>query len=206
MEYQLETIELEGLTLVTYKTLDGKVWVTATDMANATGVDRTRIKDWARRINKVGEFLVVRVGQQRVEARAYPLESLVDLLNYLQDNGHIKPRRFALPDLMSSLEEVRAIGLSPKVEFKAKTVYLIRAIGSDLYKIGFTARDVTERLKALQTSSPHTLTCLYSKRVSDGRWLERILHNHYATKRMAGEWFNLTDIEVKECIDLIKSA
>lgn len=206
MESQQEILNYLTFTLVTYKTNDDKIWVTTTDMANAAKVKRKVVENWTNNIHRGTDRLIVKIGQYKKETFAYPIDVLVDLLNYLQDTGHIKARRFTLSGLMESLQEIKALDEKCHTEVETKTVYLISAADTNVYKIGYTGRDIKERLKTLQTSSANQLTCLYHRKVPSGRWLERMLHNHYASKRMVGEWFNLTDAEVKECIDLIKSA
>lgn len=70
-------------------------------------------------------------------------------------------------------------------------VYLINAVGTSRYKIGF-ASDVNRRLLELQTNSPFNLEVVVS--MSGDIALERKLHKKYAENRRVGEWFEFPDI------------
>lgn len=65
-------------------------------------------------------------------------------------------------------------------------IYLIRAIGTNRYKIGF-AVNVEQRLKRIQTSSPFPLFLI--KVVPGTPKKEAQLHKMYAHCRVHGEWF-----------------
>lgn len=75
------------------------------------------------------------------------------------------------------------------------TVYVLRAKGTNLVKIGFTAGDVEERRRALQTGCPHELVVelTFAGTMED----ERCAHERWADRRRVGEWFELTASEVK---------
>jgi hypothetical protein len=71
----------------------------------------------------------------------------------------------------------------------AVSVYLIR--GGGHFKVG-TARDVSARLRGLQTANPFDLTVegtwTYSTRV-EALLVEAYAHDELATQRARGEWF-----------------
>lgn len=71
------------------------------------------------------------------------------------------------------------------------TVYVLRAKGTNLCKIGFTAGDVEERRRALQTGCPHELVVelTFEGTVED----ERRAHATHRERRRVGEWFELTE-------------
>ena len=75
------------------------------------------------------------------------------------------------------------------------TVYVLRAKGTNLVKIGFTTGDVEERRRALQTGCPHELVVelVFAGTMED----ERRAHERWADRRRVGEWFELTASEVK---------
>lgn len=82
-----------------------------------------------------------------------------------------------------------------------KTIYIV-GDSSDLskpVKIGITD-DITTRLKALQTGSYYNLSVIYSFKGETVH--ERHLHKMFQDKRVNGEWFLLT----QEDIRLIKYA
>ena len=64
------------------------------------------------------------------------------------------------------------------------------------YKIGITTKIVTIRVAELQTGSPAKIEISaysYNSKCED---MERYLHNKFSTKRLMGEWFNLSDDDV----------
>jgi len=61
-------------------------------------------------------------------------------------------------------------------------------------KIG-TSTDVEQRLRALQTANPRKLTLLGV--LPGGKNLEKQLHKHFAHKRTRGEWFELTETDLR---------
>lgn len=82
-----------------------------------------------------------------------------------------------------------------------KWVYLIKAEKYDLihYKIGIT-KNPTKRLKQLQTGNSLKLELLSVYETNFGNKFEKILHRTYNLLNENGEWFNLSDIDVKNFI------
>lgn len=77
-------------------------------------------------------------------------------------------------------------------------VYLISS-GSvnKRYKIGYTKRDVWQRLKEIKTSNSDNVEII---NVFESKWgtkIERALHRKYNYKKIENEWFSLTEDEVK---------
>lgn len=74
------------------------------------------------------------------------------------------------------------------------TVYVLRAKGTNLVKIGFTAGDVEERRRALQTGCPHELVVelTFAGTMED----ERRAHAIHHEQRLVGEWFQLDPSQV----------
>ena len=70
-----------------------------------------------------------------------------------------------------------------------QSVYFIEAQGTDLVKIGIAAQP-KERLRELQTASPHRLAILAT--MPGGKPKESHLHRQFAAHRAAGEWFHRT--------------
>lgn len=77
-------------------------------------------------------------------------------------------------------------------------VYLIFA-DNGLTKIGL-ARNVKMRLDTLKTASPCHLTLLHSIKTNRAESLETELHINFASKRIRGEWFNLSNLEIASII------
>lgn len=73
-------------------------------------------------------------------------------------------------------------------------LYLIK--GRDAYKIGI-AINPEARLSKLQTSTHDKLELVHKTKVDDMREVELSLHQKYASKRIRGEWFKLSDEDVK---------
>lgn len=67
-------------------------------------------------------------------------------------------------------------------------VYFVEAETSRLIKIG-VARDMTERLRGLQTGSPDKLRVIALIRTADPERLEQVLHLEFRDTRQHGEWF-----------------
>lgn len=71
-------------------------------------------------------------------------------------------------------------------------VYLMQR--GEFYKIGYTRSDPQLRLASLQTANPEPITLLGF--VDGGLEDEQHLHAMFASKRVRGEWFALTDDDV----------
>lgn len=70
-------------------------------------------------------------------------------------------------------------------------IYIVRAQGTDLYKIGFTARQVEERLKEVQTGSPYPLKIIHTFDGSQDD--EKRMHLEFKQFLIHGEWFKLNE-------------
>lgn len=78
-------------------------------------------------------------------------------------------------------------------------VYLICAEfeGRRLYKIGYTRRDISKRIKELKTGNGSEMYVIDSFKSKWGTKIESNLHKTFKSKKVNGEWFDLTDEEVK---------
>lgn len=84
--------------------------------------------------------------------------------------------------------------------WKGGIVYLAHYDG--LTKIGCT-KNLPARLAALENEAGESITVLGSVEV-DNRWSkEAELHNRYRDSREYGEWFNLSDEQIKEAMTLL---
>ena len=68
------------------------------------------------------------------------------------------------------------------------------------FKIGYTDGAVETRIDTLQTGNPNRLILVYQ--MAGSRALEKELHGIYAAKRLSGEWFDLTNKDLKEIREL----
>lgn len=83
-----------------------------------------------------------------------------------------------------------------------KIIYLARQEDSDLYKIGITKKTPEKRLKELQTGNAAPLLLIEQFQTKHNFKMETALHAEFASKRMEGEWFVLSEDDVKKFISL----
>ena len=77
-------------------------------------------------------------------------------------------------------------------------IYLICDPSQNTYKIGVTRNLVQNRIKKLQTGNSSKLHTIYTISTDYPFRLETLLHNKFKNKRVYGEWFSLSDEDVKE--------
>lgn len=73
--------------------------------------------------------------------------------------------------------------------------YVYLAAMENACKIG-VAQDVAGRVRELQTGTPGKLEVRHVIRSNDAGWLEAMLHRLFASRRLRGEWFALTEEDV----------
>jgi hypothetical protein len=78
---------------------------------------------------------------------------------------------------------------------KPGVIYLLSAAGK--YKIGRTTGELPRRISQIQQSVPWPLTLEHSFPSDDTVAEEKKLHDKFASKRVAGEWFALSENDVK---------
>ena len=78
-------------------------------------------------------------------------------------------------------------------------VYLIGEIGNEgKYKIGSTrAKKIETRLKQLQTGNSSELYIKDSFETEHPFKLEKMLHNHFKSSNLIGEWFELSEADTE---------
>lgn len=81
-------------------------------------------------------------------------------------------------------------------------VYLIKN-NSGSYKIGITI-NLERRIKTFQTANDNKLVLIDFTVVKDRILVEKTLHSKLKYKRLSGEWFQLTDIEVETIRTIFK--
>lgn len=79
-------------------------------------------------------------------------------------------------------------------------IYFVRDEATLQIKIGFTDRDLEERLREFQTGCPGLLTPLLA--VSGTRRDEQAWHRRFAAARVRGEWFRPTPELLQAISDL----
>jgi len=79
-------------------------------------------------------------------------------------------------------------------------VYLICAEfeSQQLYKIGFTKRDINKRIKELKTGNPAEFYIVDSFSSKWGTKIESQLHKKYISKKINREWFRLDEKDIED--------
>jgi hypothetical protein len=88
--------------------------------------------------------------------------------------------------------------LAPAI--KSRNYGFVYLVGSDdgmFCKIG-RAKDVSKRLEQIKLQLPYKIKLLHTIRVSDSIWAESYLHRKYRHCRMNGEWFKLSDSDIRD--------
>lgn len=83
------------------------------------------------------------------------------------------------------------------------SVYLISAEinGEKCYKIGYTKRNVEDRIREFKTGNASEFEIVDSFQSEWGTRIETLLHRYYKSKKVNGEWFNLNEQDVSEFKD-----
>ncbi|MGR9047591.1 GIY-YIG nuclease family protein [Halobacillus faecis] len=81
-------------------------------------------------------------------------------------------------------------------ELDTSYVYFIRESGLDHIKIG-KADDPEQRIKELSTGSAHTHEIVHLIKSKEPYKTEKLFHCYFSDKRIKGEWFDLTDNELR---------
>lgn len=76
------------------------------------------------------------------------------------------------------------------------SIYLVKATGTDRYKVGLTIRNVEERFKELNSSqSPYPLELIHFIKVEDVATAEKHFHKLFEANKVHGEWFVFGNID-----------
>lgn len=88
------------------------------------------------------------------------------------------------------------------------TVYLVSAEMNDtvVYKIGHTRRRPEDRIREFKTGNASNFTLLEKFQSKWGTKIETLLHRQFREKRINGEWFTLSDLDVKSFKNLCERA
>lgn len=79
-------------------------------------------------------------------------------------------------------------------------VYLIcsEIEGKNLYKIGYTRREIEKRIKEFKTGNASSFYIVDSFQSEWGTKIESRLHRVFNHKKISGEWFDLDENDIKE--------
>ena len=92
-------------------------------------------------------------------------------------------------------------GIKNRTKTEEDCVYIVRAVGTNYYKIGHTSRPIRHRLSELQNGNPLDLVLVASWSADEEA--EREMHSLFAPYHTRGEWFELSAAEVLPCISEI---
>lgn len=73
------------------------------------------------------------------------------------------------------------------------------------YKIGYTRRQVEDRIREFKTGNASDFIVVYKFESNWSSKIEAILHRKFSDKKINGEWFDLTSddlIEIYKCCNL----
>lgn len=92
--------------------------------------------------------------------------------------------------------ESNGVKESPRqmITMKQEYVYFMKACG--LVKIGYT-NDLSGRLRSMNAHSPVKITIVRKFKTSYGCRDERFLHRLLAQHRVRGEWFRISDSQIR---------
>jgi hypothetical protein len=88
------------------------------------------------------------------------------------------------------------MGNGKRLVGKMSTIYLLNMVGTDLYKIGHTKREISKRINEIQTGNPKKIEVIRLFETDFYLKVEGWMHNVHKQKRMEGEWFELTNEDV----------
>ena len=80
---------------------------------------------------------------------------------------------------------------------KYSGLYVINAVGTNRYKIGFT-KDLKSRLRSFRTAMPTKVDLIFYVWTLDYLYLEKLLHNDFKDKRVRGEWFEFDNDDLSK--------
>lgn len=86
---------------------------------------------------------------------------------------------------------------------KNQCVYFFRHLNLSPVKIGFSSKEnLMSRFEQFKKYAPFGAEIIGYIKTDNGMIFEKFLHTKYASKRLKGEWFDLTIEEVEKCIDI----
>lgn len=80
-----------------------------------------------------------------------------------------------------------------RIDFWYGYIYIVKA--GELFKIGFS-KTPRKRFRSFRTGSPVPLEIVFTMKTPYYKMVEKVLHDHFALKRVHGEWFALTDRDI----------
>lgn len=134
------------------------------------------------------------------------VESIRDGNSVLMSNGIVSGNFSHIRNIIAdgstvALDQTRNTSQTPR---KDSCLYLLKA--GDYYKIGVTLDSSGKnRIKQLQTGNPQIIELMsVSSRRPDAYEVEQKLFSMFANCRMCGEWFDLSEHQVTQVLDLFE--
>lgn len=75
--------------------------------------------------------------------------------------------------------------------------------GTNRYKIGHTKNSVSSRIRGLQTGNSDKIIEVYTFESDFATKIEHSLHNLYSINNVNGEWFEFSQDQLNQVIELI---
>lgn len=97
---------------------------------------------------------------------------------------------------------MRTTPVKPAPKKAPGTVYLLRC--QDRFKVGIT-RALHQRLETIGGQSPYPVEVIHTVRADDPKALESHIHRMMDTSRQHGEWFDLTNSQVRATIQAMNT-
>jgi hypothetical protein len=136
---------------------------------------------------------------QNLKKENKDLKQKVDLDFVTQKFRMFSEQIFRVDSELKKLKEIYEMKESQKGK-----VYFIHEVGSEKgFKIGFTRRELGERLAELQTGSLRDLEVHRWIPYQDCQKFEKHMHDCFAEKHIRGEWYDLTSDAVESLVEFL---
>lgn len=122
------------------------------------------------------------------------LDMLVDLGFKVLSKG---PTRIVINNGVVFKEGTTIGAVIREQSYNKEGIYILNATNTNRYKIGIT-KDFNKRLSNLQTGSPFMFEIEAFYSTNKSRMIERLMHALLKNKNVGGEWFELTEEELRD--------
>lgn len=123
------------------------------------------------------------------------LRTKTDLSYESETDGSISEYNDYLHEEREKAHETRRSFQSKRSIDRSGFVYIAESGG--VYKIGMT-KNPQKRMSQISPLLPHPINIIHVREVDDCSRAESFLHEKYASKRLNGEWFALSEDDIKD--------
>ena len=104
----------------------------------------------------------------------------------------------------NSVDDYRKLNAKKTNEAKYpdSSIYVIRICDSNFYKIG-VSQNIARRHRDIESAMPFNIEVLKVEKAKNAYELEEGLHNYFSDKFVKSEWFNLSDKDYMNCLNII---